>query len=182
MKLAILALLVLPALASADDTVPNVGDLHVGVADFALGGDASAVSGGGFFADAEAGWRLGSFDLTGFGAYATRLVVGSYDDGFGAIDKRDYRMHVIDLGARATLRGRYAYGGIGLAFENEIDSGTSQPPSGAMQQINESDQHVAGELRLGAIIQHVDISGSVTVASAFGDSLATFRLGVGYRF
>lgn len=182
MKLAILALLVLPSLASADDTVPDVGDIHVGVTDFELGGDAAAVSGAGIFADAEAGWRVGHVDFTGFGAYGTRHVDGNFDNGFGDLDKRDYRMHLIDLGLRATLRWKYAYGGVGVAFENEIDSGTVKPASGTTQQLNDSDAHVAGELRLGGIVQHVDVSASMTVGSAFGDPLVQLRFGVGYRF
>ena len=182
MKLAILALLALPALASADDTVPDVGDVHVGAAGFGVGGDADPASGAGVFADAEAGWRVGKFDLTGFAAYATHQVNAHFDDGSGTNDNvGDYRMHLLDLGLRATLRGQYVYGGVGVAFENEIDSGTMKTPSSTMQ-INNSDQHVAGELRLGGTVQHVDVSASFTFGSAFGDAIVTGRLGVGYRF
>lgn len=181
-KLACLALLVLPSLASADDTVPDVGDVHVGVSDLEFGGDAEAASGAGIYADAEAGWRVGHFDLTGFGAYATRHVDAQFDDGSGTNDNFDhYRVHVIDLGARATLRTDHVYGGIGLAFENELENGTSHSPSGD-QPINESNQHAAFELRVGAIVQHVDVVGAFTYASMFDEPFLTLRLGVGYRF
>ena len=182
MKLACLALLLLPALASADDTVPNVGDIHAGLAGFAVGGDADPASGAGVFADAEAGWRVGHFDFTGFAAYATHHVDANFDDGSGTNnDVGHYRMHLLDLGVRATLRGKYVYGGVGVAFENEMDNGTMTTPSATMQ-LNDSDQHVAGELRLGGVVQHVDVSASVMFGSAFGDSIVTGRLGVGYRF
>lgn len=181
-KLACLALLVLPSLASADDTVPDVGDVHVGVSDLEFGGDAEAASGAGIYADAEAGWRVGHFDLTGFGAYATRHVDAQFDDGSGTNDNFDhYRVHVIDLGARATLRGDHVYGGIGLAFENELENGTYHTPSGD-EPVNGSDQHVAGELRIGAIVQHVDVVGAFTYATMFEEPFVTLRLGVGYRF
>lgn len=181
-KLAILALLVLPSLASADDTVPDVGDIHAGVAGFSVGGDAVPASGTGVFADAEAGWRMGHFDITGFAAYATHHVDANFDDGSGTNDEvGHYRMHLLDLGLRATLRSKYVYGGIGAAFENEIDSGTMTTPSATMQ-LSDSDQHVAAELRLGATVEHIDVSASVMFGSAFGDSIVTGRLGVGYRF
>jgi hypothetical protein len=181
-KLAILALLILPSLASADDTVPNVGDIHVGMSGFSVASDAAPASGAGLYADAEAGWRVGKFDLTGFGAYATHQVNAHLDDGSGTNDNvGDYRMHVLDLGLRATLRGQYVYGGVGVAFENEIDSGTMKTPSGAMP-VNDSDQHIAGELRLGGTVEHIDVSASVTVGSAFDYPLVIGRLGVGYRF
>jgi len=176
-----LALLVLPSLASADDTAPDVGDVHAGVAGFSVGGDASAASGAGVFADAEAGWRVDSLDLTGFAAYATHKVNANFDDGSGTNDVvGHYRMHIIDIGVRATLRGKYVYGGFGVAFENETDAGTwgSQTP----MQLSSSDQHAAAELRLGGTVQHVDVSASVMFGSAFGDAIVTGRLGVGYRF
>lgn len=181
-KLATLALLILPSLASADDTVPNVGDIHVGVAEIAFGGDADVASGPGIFADAEAGWRVGHLDLTGFGAYATRHVDDAYDDGSGNADYHGhYRVHVIDLGARATLRFPHGYGGLGFAFENELESGMVHTPAGD-QPINDSDQHLAIEVRLGFIVKHVDVSGSLTFATAYDELFATARLGVGYRF
>ena len=181
-KLAILALLVLPALASADDTVPDVADVHVGVADIEFGGDASAASGAGIYADAEAGWRVGHFDFTGFGAYTTRHVDAQFDDGSGTNDNFDhYRVHVIDIGARATLRFEHVYAGIGLAFENEIENGTNHGPSGD-QPINVSSQQAAGELRIGAVVKHIDVVGAFTYTSLYDEPFATLRLGVGYRF
>jgi hypothetical protein len=178
-KHACLALLLLPSLASAE---PIVGDVHAGMSGFAVGGDAAPASGAGLFADGEVGVREGHFDLTGFAAYATHRVDATFDDGSGTNNNDGhYRMHILDLGARATLRGKYLYGGVGLAFEDEIDDGTMKSPAGTMQ-VSGSDQHVAGELRIGAIVQHIDVSGSLTLASAFGDSLATFRVGAGYRF
>jgi hypothetical protein len=181
-KLAILALLILPSLASADDTVPNVGDIHVGVAAIGFGGDADVASGAGIFADGEAGWRVGAFDLTGFGAYATRHVDDTFDNGNGNQDEHGhYRVHVIDLGLRATWRGKYTYGGIGVAFENELESGMIHTPSVDVP-VNNSDQHVAGEVRVGVIVRHVDVSAAFSFASMYDEPFGMYRMGVGYRF
>lgn len=162
--------------------MPDVGDIHVGVAYIGFGGDAEIASGPGVFADAEAGWRVGAFDLTGFGAYVTRHVDAASDAILPTdVEQYHYRVHAFDLGLRATWRGKYTYAGVGVAFENEFENGMVHSSSGD-QPINNTDQHVAGELRVGVVVRHIDVSGAISYASMYDEPFGMYRLGVGYRF
>lgn len=194
MKLACLALLILPSVASAGDLRP-FADVHVGGALIAPTVSEDLDGGAAVYADGEAGIRLAKLELSAFGAYTTKHVDQEMPDDIlyeGGVFEH-FRVHMIDVGLRATLHGDHAYGGFGIANESLIERGTDHidpmsgfgTPSGPAydRKHHYFENRLLYELRGGyTMTNHLDVFGALTMTGNEYETVLSLRAGIGYRF
>ncbi|MBV8756349.1 MAG: hypothetical protein JO257_03675 [Deltaproteobacteria bacterium] len=184
MKLLCLALLLLPCLASADDSPQPFGRAHVGAAMLVPDSD-DMNAGGALLLDGEGGLRFQRFDLTAWGSYLTKHVDGEVPDDIFDPEFAHYRMHLIDVGVRASVHGDHVYGGLGIGEEFQIERGTSHftTPTSHDKPSHYYETHAVLELRGGyTLSNHIDLFGALGYTKNNFETMLSGRIGVGFRF
>ena len=183
-KLACLALLLLPSLASADDDPKPLVRAHVGAAELAPDSD-DMNAGGALLLDGEGGLRFHRFDMTAFGTYLTKHVDGEVPDDIFDPTFAHYRMHLIDVGLRASVHGDHAYGGLGVGEEFQVERGTDHftTPTSHDEKHHYYETHAIVEVRGGyTLASHIDVFAAIGYTKNNFETMLSGRVGVGWQF